>query len=25
VHRRAEAISMLYRPDGTNGRAVGDY
>ena len=25
VHRRAEAISLLYRPDGTNGRAVGDY
>ena len=25
VHRRAEAISLLYRPEGTNGRAVGDY
>ena len=25
VHRRAEAISLLYRPDGANGRAVGDY
>ena len=25
VHRRAEAISLLYRPDGTNSRAVGEY
>jgi two-component system nitrate/nitrite response regulator NarL len=25
VHRRAEAISLLYRPDSANGRAVGDY
>jgi DNA-binding NarL/FixJ family response regulator len=25
VHRRAEAISLLYRPDNANGRAVGDY
>jgi two-component system nitrate/nitrite response regulator NarL len=25
VHRRAEAISLLYRPEGPNGRAVGDY
>jgi two-component system, NarL family, nitrate/nitrite response regulator NarL len=25
VHRRAEAISLLYRPEGGNGRAVGDY
>ena len=25
VHRRAEAISLLYRPEGANGRAVGDY
>jgi two-component system nitrate/nitrite response regulator NarL len=23
VHRRAEAISLMYRPEGTNGRAVG--
>jgi two-component system nitrate/nitrite response regulator NarL len=25
VHRRAEAISLLYRPEGNNGRAVSDY
>jgi len=25
VHRRAEAISLLYRPEGQSGRAVGDY
>jgi two-component system nitrate/nitrite response regulator NarL len=25
VHRRAEAISLLYRPDGTNGRTAREY
>ena len=25
IHRRAEAISLMYRPEGLNGRAVGEY
>jgi two-component system, NarL family, nitrate/nitrite response regulator NarL len=25
IHRRAEAISLLYRPDSTNGRAVNEF
>jgi two-component system nitrate/nitrite response regulator NarL len=25
VHRRAEAISLMYRPDGTHGRVVGEH
>ena len=25
IHRRAEAMSLMYRPDGLNGRAVGEY